>query len=72
MTENPQVYPTQPKRLVRSNDDKWVAGVCGGLARYFGIDANIVRLVVVIGTILGFGSLIVAYIIAWILMPKAY
>jgi phage shock protein C len=72
VTENPQVYPTQPKRLVRSNDDKWIAGVCGGLARYLGVDANIVRLVVVLGTILGFGSLIVAYIIAWILMPKSY
>jgi phage shock protein C len=70
MTETPHVYKTQPKRLVRSNDDKWLGGVCGGLARYLNVDANLVRLAVVIGTILGFGSLIIAYIVAWILMPQ--
>lgn len=69
MSDTPTVYPTQPKRLVRSQD-RWLGGVCGGLARYFGVDANLVRLIVVIGTILGFGSLIIAYIVAWILMPQ--
>jgi phage shock protein C len=59
-----------PKRLVRSRDDRWVAGVCGGVAAYLGVDANLVRLVVVLGTVLGFGSLAVAYIVAWILMPE--
>jgi phage shock protein PspC (stress-responsive transcriptional regulator) len=54
---------------VRSKDDRWIAGVCGGLARYTGIDSNIIRLVVVLGTILGFGSLFIAYIVAWVLMP---
>jgi phage shock protein C len=70
MTEQPHVYQTQPRRLIRSKDDKWVSGVCGGVARYLGVDANLVRLVVVLGTILGFGSLIIAYIVAWILMPQ--
>jgi phage shock protein PspC (stress-responsive transcriptional regulator) len=65
----PDSYPTRPKRLVRSKDDRWIAGVCGGLARYTGIDSNIIRLVVVLGTILGFGSLFIAYIVAWVLMP---
>ena len=59
-----------PKRLVRSRDDRWVAGVCGGVAAYLGVDANLVRLVVVLGTILGMGSLAVAYLVAWILMPE--
>lgn len=59
-----------PKRLVRSRDDRWVAGVCGGLAKYMGVDANLVRLVVVLGTIFGFGSLLIAYIVGWILMPE--
>jgi phage shock protein C len=76
MTEqNPQ--PTfQPavqrpaKRLVRSRDDRWLAGVCGGVADYAGVDANLVRLVVVLGTIFGFGSLLVAYLVAWVLMPE--
>ena len=59
-----------PKRLVRSRDDRWLGGVCGGLASYFGVDANLVRLVVVLGTVLGFGSLALAYVVAWILMPE--
>ncbi len=71
MTQQPQTpYPQTPKRLVRSRDDRWVAGVCGGVARYLGVDANLVRLVVVLGTVFGFGSLLVAYIIGWILMPE--
>jgi len=59
-----------PKRLVRSRDDRWIAGVCGGVAQYLGVDANLVRLIVVLGTIFGFGSLLVAYVVAWVLMPE--
>ena len=74
MTENiqPGGYQSaaQPKRLTRSRDDRWLSGVCGGMARFFGIDANLVRLLVVLGTIFGFGSLFVAYIVAWIVMPE--
>lgn len=57
------------KKLTRNPDDKWLGGVCGGLADYTGIDANLIRIVVVVGTLLGAGSLILAYIIAWVLMP---
>jgi phage shock protein C len=72
MTEpmTPPPSAPAPKRLVRSRDDRWVAGVCGGVATYLGVDANLVRLVVVLGTVLGFGSLAVAYLVAWILMPE--
>lgn len=59
-----------PRRLVRSRDDRWVAGVCGGVAKYAGVDTNLVRLIVVLGTIFGFGSLLVAYLVAWVLMPE--
>ena len=72
MTQNAPFNPTgpRPKRLVRSRDDRWLAGVCGGVADYLGVDANMVRLVVVLGTIFGFGSLLVAYVVAWALMPE--
>jgi phage shock protein PspC (stress-responsive transcriptional regulator) len=73
MTEqhpSPRPYAA-PKRLVRSRDDRWLGGVCGGFAQFFGVDANLVRLLVALGTILGFGSLIIAYVAAWILMPEA-
>lgn len=69
--EGPTPSPTPgPKRLVRSRDDRWLGGVCGGVAKYLGVDSNLVRLIVVLGTILGFGSLAVAYVVAWILMPE--
>lgn len=65
----PPSAPT-PKRLVRSREDRWISGVCGGVARYLGIDSNLVRLIVVLGTIFGFGAFAVAYVVAWILMPE--
>jgi phage shock protein PspC (stress-responsive transcriptional regulator) len=62
---------TTEKRLQRSDDDRWIGGVCGGLAAYTGVDAGLIRLIVAVGTILGFGSLILAYVVAWVIMPKA-
>lgn len=67
MSENAPVR----KSLVRSRDDRWISGVCGGVGKYLGMDANLVRVIVVIGTLLGFGSLFIAYIVAWVLMPVA-
>jgi phage shock protein C len=66
-------YPpaATPKRLVRSRQDRWLGGVCGGVAEYAGVDANLVRLVVVLGTVLGLGSLLLVYLIAWLVMPEA-
>lgn len=58
------------KRLTRSRDDKYLGGVCGGLAEYVGLDANLVRLLVVVGTVLGLGTLVVAYVAAWLLLPE--
>lgn len=58
------------KRLTRSRDDKWIGGVCGGLAAYSGIDANIIRIIVAVVTILGAGSLALLYLVAWVLIPR--
>lgn len=57
------------KKLTRNRDDKWVGGVCSGIADYTGVDANVIRLIVAVATLLGAGSLILGYLIAWILMP---
>lgn len=57
------------KKLTRNRDDKWVGGVCGGISTYTGVDANLIRLIVVVATLLGAGSLILAYLVAWLLMP---
>ena len=56
------------KRLYRSNRDKMLAGVCGGLAEYFDIDPTLVRIAWVFFTFLG-GSGILLYIIALIVIP---
>ena len=71
MSEQPQITYVAPRRLTRSLDDRWIGGVCGGVAHYAGIDPNLVRLLVVLGTVLGFGSLLVVYLVAWLLMPEA-
>ena len=58
------------KRLTKSNSNKVIAGVCGGLAEFFGIDVTLVRIGWILFTFFG-GSGIIAYIICAIIMPKA-
>ena len=58
------------RKLRRSETDKTVCGVCGGIAEYFGIDSILVRLLLVFFCLLG-GSGIIAYIIAAIIIPPA-
>lgn len=52
-----------PKKFRLDKRDAKLAGVCGGIADYFGIDALIVRLGFVIATLVGFGSPILIYLI---------
>lgn len=57
------------KRLYRSRTERMLGGVAGGLAQYFSIDPSLVRLLwVIVGLWAGFGLL--AYIIAWIIIPE--
>lgn len=58
------------KKLYKSNTNKMIEGVCGGIAEFFGIDATLVRLGWVLFCALG-GSGILAYIIAAIIIPRA-
>jgi len=65
--------PTQKKpikRLTRSKTDKKIAGVAGGLANYFGIDPVLVRLVFALASIPGGFPGLLAYLIAWLVMPE--
>jgi phage shock protein C len=57
------------KRLYRSGKDKILGGVCGGMAEYFNIDPTIVRILWILFS-LAYGSGILAYIIAWIIIPR--
>lgn len=56
------------KKLYKSQIDKKICGVCGGIAEYFGIDSTIVRLAWVLLSAC-FGSGIIAYIVAALVMP---
>ena len=58
------------KRLTRNPDDKMLGGVCSGVADYLGVDVTLVRLLTVVGAIFGLGSLVVAYVVAWLLVPQ--
>lgn len=57
------------KKLYRSNTDKMLAGVCGGLGQYLGIDSTVVRLIFALLVFLGVGSGIILYIILAMIMP---
>ena len=62
----------EEKKLVRSQVNKMICGVCGGIGEYFHIDPTIIRLIWVVLTIGGFGSGLLAYIIAAIIIPEVY
>jgi len=59
-----------PRRLVRRTDDKMLGGVCAGVADHLGLDRTLVRVLTVLVTVLGFGSVIIAYLVAWLIIPK--
>ena len=69
-TPPPAGQPPARKRLVRRSDDKLVAGVCSGVADYLGVDVTLVRLLTVLGAVFGLGSLVVAYVVMWVLLPE--
>ncbi len=71
--EGVEPVPSAPaRRLTRSATDKKIAGVCGGLAEYFGVDATPIRLLWVILSILC-GAVVggvIAYLLAWLIIPR--
>lgn len=59
----------EKKRLYRSRDGRVIAGVCAGLADYFGVDPTLVRLAFALFTIFG-GAGILLYLCAWLVIPE--
>lgn len=57
------------RRLARPRDDRWIAGVCAGLARRFGVSPGVVRLIFVVSCLLP-GPQFLAYLILWALLPN--
>ena len=66
----PPGSPTPPQRVVRrSRGDRVIAGVCGGLGRYLGIDPVLLRVAFII-LALANGLGLIAYVVAWVAIPE--
>jgi phage shock protein C len=57
------------QKLYRSRENRWLAGVCGGLGKYWNIDPVIIRLLAILAFCLCFFGTLVAYIIMAIVVP---
>lgn len=59
------------RRLFRNPDDKMLGGVVSGLALYLGWDVTLLRLLLLVILICGYGTLIPVYIVCWLIIPEA-
>jgi len=57
------------QRLTRPRDDRWIAGVCAGLGRRFGLSPGMVRLIFLVSCLLP-GPQFLIYIVLWALIPS--
>lgn len=57
------------KKLYRSKNNRWLAGVCGGLARYFGLDVVIIRILACVALCICWPGTLIAYIVMAIAVP---
>ena len=58
------------KRLARSRSDRWIGGVCAGLASYFDVDPTLIRIAFLLAFFFA-GVGFIPYLILWIVMPEA-
>lgn len=59
----------EPRRLYRSRSDRWIGGVCGGLAQFLTIDTTIIRLLFVFTALFGGASLLI-YLVMLLIVPE--
>ncbi|GGG81430.1 PspC domain-containing protein [Paenibacillus radicis (ex Gao et al. 2016)] len=59
------------KKLFRSQADRKLTGLCGGIGEWLGVDPTVVRLLVAIAALFSFGAVVLIYIVASIFVPKA-
>lgn len=58
------------RKLYLSDTDRKIAGVCGGLAEYFGIDSTIIRILWALAVLVSYGTGFLAYILFWLIVPR--
>jgi len=61
---------TTPREMYRSRNNRMIGGVCGGLGEFTNIDPTIYRLLFALGTIFGFGSLLIVYLVMLVVIPE--
>ncbi len=61
---------TRGKVLVRSREGRMLAGVCAGVANFLGVDVTLVRVVVAVVALITGGAGVLAYLVAWALIPQ--
>lgn len=63
--------PTPPyRRLTRSQDNKMIAGVCGGAAEYLGMDPTLIRVLTLIAGVFTFPVTPLIYLLCWAIIPR--
>lgn len=55
---------------MRTREGRMVAGVCSGIGEYLGVDANVIRLVLALITVITAGSGVLLYLAAWVVVPE--
>jgi phage shock protein PspC (stress-responsive transcriptional regulator) len=58
------------RKLYRSTHDRMLFGVCGGLAEYFGVEATLLRILLVVIAVFSAGSIVFVYLVAALIIPK--
>ncbi|HEY9469604.1 MAG TPA: PspC domain-containing protein [Propionibacteriaceae bacterium] len=58
----------EPRKLYRSRNQRMLAGVCGGLAEYFNVDATLIRVLFLVLAVFG-GSGLLIYVVMWLIVP---
>ncbi len=58
------------RKLYLSDKDRKIAGVCGGLAEYFGIDSTIVRILWALAVVVSYGTGFILYLVFWLIVPR--
>jgi phage shock protein C len=61
---------TNGKQLIRPREGRMVAGVCAGIGQFFGVDANIVRIVLAVLTVFSAGAAALVYLVGWVIVPE--
>lgn len=58
------------RKLYLSDKDRKIAGVCGGLADYFGIDSTIIRILWALAVLVSYGTGFILYLVFWLIVPR--